>query len=208
MKYKINENIPGWSSAHKLNMLAKLSSEVPDYGWIVEIGSYVGRSSYALGMNKKDNVKLTCIDPWPCERFEQKKIREGTLGIHNDDDFYSIEAWEKNMDEVTNKEAIRMWMPLPLGGSLQFNNKADLLFIDGGHTFAETYQNLKDWVPYLTTPNATIVVDDYLDPEWESVTRAVDVFLESYPGEVEVYRNEDEHYCILTKKCLNTSLTS
>ena len=37
--YKINPNIPGWSSIDKLEMLAEFASQVPDDGWIVEVGN-------------------------------------------------------------------------------------------------------------------------------------------------------------------------
>jgi hypothetical protein len=57
-------NIPGWTSEDDLSVLAKLSSLVPDNGNILEIGSFLGRSTNTLFSNKKESVKLTVVDPF------------------------------------------------------------------------------------------------------------------------------------------------
>lgn len=41
-----------------LENLAKYASMVSEQGIIIELGTFAGRSAYALGMNKKDSVKI------------------------------------------------------------------------------------------------------------------------------------------------------
>ena len=64
-KYKINTEIPGWTTEKKLNMLAEKAAAVPENGTIVELGTFCGRSAYSLGSNKLDSVKLVCVDMFP-----------------------------------------------------------------------------------------------------------------------------------------------
>lgn len=199
MNLIINESIPGWTSRIKLETLAKLASEVPEGGWIVEIGSYVGRSSYALGMNKKDSVLLTCIDPWPTEKFNQVPLRTTLYGTDHEQMHYSIEQWKKNTQGIKNVETIRMWMPLDVNSSLIFKKKAHLLFIDGGHTYEETHQNLHDWVMHRMAPGGKVIIDDYRDSDWPCVTNAVDDFVNQYPS-IKFDRLQDgENYCMLSR---------
>lgn len=203
MTFIINTDIPGWTSEHKLNMLARHAKDVPFYGWIVEIGAYVGRSTYALGMNKHPNTLLTSIDPWPSEQFEKRPIRKDAIGKYSENDCYSIEAWLNNTQEIPNKEYLRMWSPIPRSSSMSFKKLANLVFIDGGHTYEETFQNLEDWVCYRTDFRANVIVDDYSDPAWPDVTRAVDDFMSKQrfisSHRLTLYSNHHEHYAVINK---------
>lgn len=174
--YKINTDIPGWSSEEKLNMLARYASDVKDSGWIVEIGCYVGRSTYALGMNKKDSVTLTCIDPWPKQQFGGRPYKDDILGYpRNSGEEYNFETWQMYTRNIKNIDPMRMWAPLSHDSVIKPSKKADLVFIDGGHTEEETYENIVYWNEILAK-GGTIIIDDYqnnLHP-WPGVDRACD----------------------------------
>ena len=62
MTYNINTSIPGWMSERDLNILAKLSALCPDNSSMLEIGAFLGRSTYSLYANKKETTTLSVID--------------------------------------------------------------------------------------------------------------------------------------------------
>lgn len=64
MIYNVNIDIPGWSSRRDLVFLAKLASMCPDNSSILEIGAFLGRSTYSFYHNKRKSVRLTVVDPF------------------------------------------------------------------------------------------------------------------------------------------------
>jgi len=62
MLYNINIDIPGWSNRQDLALLAKLAAMSPENTAILEVGVFLGRSTYALYHNKPQSASLTVID--------------------------------------------------------------------------------------------------------------------------------------------------
>lgn len=60
----IDTDIPGWIYPRDLLLLATISQLVPDYTLFVEVGSWLGRSSLAIGANINHKARLHCVDPW------------------------------------------------------------------------------------------------------------------------------------------------
>lgn len=58
-------SIPGWGGPEILNVLGTYSRLVPEGGAILELGGLFGRTTYTLGKNKHDSVKMITIDYWP-----------------------------------------------------------------------------------------------------------------------------------------------
>lgn len=168
--YKINESIPGWSDKRKLEKLAELASAVPPNGWIVEVGSYCGRSAYAMGMNKDDTVKLTCFDKFPDEYIA---INETCRGDKTS--LYSYHHFLQNTSEVVNLEAVRAYVPINIE-YLQFTKQIDLLFIDCIHTYEAVKADIAMWYRFMK-PQGVIIFDDYFDM-FPGCVQAVDEFVE------------------------------
>ena len=57
-----NLDIPGWATEEDLKVLEYFASEVPEGGLILEVGSFCGRSSYALAKSCHPSVRVVCID--------------------------------------------------------------------------------------------------------------------------------------------------
>jgi hypothetical protein len=60
----IDTDIPGWMYARDLLLLANASQMMPNNSLFVEAGSFLGRSSLAIGANINPTSTLHCIDPW------------------------------------------------------------------------------------------------------------------------------------------------
>lgn len=171
---KINLDIPGWTSEQCLTMLAKEAASVPDNGWIVEIGSMCGRSSYALGMNKDPSVTLTCIDPFP---FDEHLLDSGIYGNVGNGK-YSFNNFQDNTACIDNLEVLRMFSP-PTCSAMSFTKPIDLLWIDGGHAYHEVMADINFWYP-LVKPGGVIIFDDYEANQFQEVVDAVDEAIVQY----------------------------
>ena len=60
----IDTDIPGWMYPRDLLLLATVARLMPDHSLFVEAGSFLGRSSLAIGANINPLCRLHCVDPW------------------------------------------------------------------------------------------------------------------------------------------------
>lgn len=184
--YNIDDNIPGWSHYLKLKYLAKMASKVPEGGTIVEIGSLYGRSAYALGMNKKQSVRLICIDPLPTE----PKISTSGYGTIQP---YCIETFKNNTKDIQNITLIRGFSPRDC---TNFNDSVDLILIDGDHSYKGVTDDLEFWVPKVKS-GGYVICDDYnnYQASCKYVKPAVDCYLsktklQSFNAGIQVRNND------------------
>lgn len=77
----INEKIPGWMTTQDLKILALIAGTIKPNSTLVEIGSFVGRSTWTLSKNLPNTCRLHTIDT-----FEISKIyNPNSLNyIHNE----------------------------------------------------------------------------------------------------------------------------
>ena len=176
--YKIDETIPGWSSKTKLEKLAQLAFNVKENGLIVEIGSFNGRSAYALGMNKKDSVTLLCVDIFTPEWVSSVMVKDypGTETCYGDtNQIHSYERFCINVSEVNNLQTARMRLPYN-DNFFKFIKEIDLLFIDATHTYDAVKADIDQWCQYLKS-DGVVVFDDYFDA-FPGCIRAVNEYVE------------------------------
>ena len=161
----IDDNIPGWSSVDKLNELAKFASKVKDNGLIVEVGSFCGRSAYALGMNKKDNVELLCVDiftpQWLSSVTPVKEYPGAETCYGDKEQIHAYETFEKNTADVTNMHTAKMLLPYD-GHFFKFTKTIDLLFIDATHTYEAVKSDINQWCVHLAD-DGVVIFDDYFN---------------------------------------------
>ena len=188
--YKINNNIPGWNGRQILNILAELSHLVPENGRILELGALFGRSTYALGHNKKPSVELHVVEIWPtillsnhtevnyhdshCGEDElrllESKIKQNP-GRLEGQDFY--ELWKYWTQGIPNLHSVRGFTTAPNDHYPDF----DFIFHDAGHSYDDVYNDLDHWLPKLK-PDGIIVIDDYDRGSFSGLCDAVDKFVE------------------------------
>ncbi len=173
MDYIIADHIPGWALDHQLVLLSKLASNVNENGCIVELGSFLGKSAYALGMNKLPSVKLYCFDHWnhnvPANTFGGDCPPSGG----DTSQIYSLESFKENMAEVKNLHAIKTYLPYD-ENKIKFDEKIDLLYVDASHKYEDVKEDIKQWCCKVK-PGGIVVFDDYCDI-WPEVQQAVDEY--------------------------------
>jgi len=153
--------IKGWglSSYGENQLLFKCARNGWGEGLIVEIGSYMGRSTKTLarGSKSKKREKVYAIDP-----LEDPKIRETfckNIKAAKIED-YVISDFRKS-DDVAR----------------EFNSAVRFLFVDGSHTYEDAKNDILIWKEFLID-GGIIAVHDYFPKGHlyyrDPVTRAVD----------------------------------
>lgn len=166
-------SIPGWMSEEELHWLASTASS--SYN-VVEIGSFCGRSSRAIGDHLPANGNLYCIDsfkPFHCIPPVISSSEEGEE-IHK--------QFLTNMDDLLSSGKVSLLRMSSLQAVTYISKKpswVDFLFIDGDHSYPVVSMDIVIWLP-LMTKGGIISGHDY--DIYEGVKRAVD---ERFGGSVE-----------------------
>ena len=156
--------IPGWFNYAE--SYDQIVHEIPDDGKIVEIGSFLGRSTHYLAtslMNaNKENVKIYCVDT-----FEGSSEH---VNLKLPKDFFSI--FKENLKFFIGRE-----MVIPCQGrsdSEDILNKfedgsIDYIMVDGAHEHEPVLDDIENWWPKLKS-DGVMLGDDF---DLESVSEAV-----------------------------------
>jgi precorrin-6B methylase 2 len=120
-----------------IQILHKLSKDVPENGVIVEIGCYYGKSSCLIFLSKHESVKMYSIDNFSGTERDQ-----------------SSDQYEKM---VKNMVAFNFYPRLIHGTSecanLFENNSIDLLFIDGCHQYDWVLKDITNFLHKMKSPS-------------------------------------------------------
>ena len=129
------EHIDGFMSSQELWWLYRTAAKMSS---IIEIGSWQGRSTYALCKGCPGTVYA--VDHFRGSKEHQDYIKAGLR---------PFEAFQKNMKEFTNlvvvpKSSAEAWND-PL-----IPQQVDMVFIDGSHTYIDFMDDLLLWGPRAT----------------------------------------------------------
>lgn len=134
-----SDMIDGWMQYGELEWLAK---QAETHKFIVEIGSYKGRSTRALADNTAGVV--VAIDHWRGEAH---------LDIAEEDREKLYTTFCSNMQDLIDSKKV---LPLRVDHSaitdsaFKFDDKhADMVFIDGSHTYEDVKRDINFWFDIL-----------------------------------------------------------
>lgn len=156
MFIELNNDLPGYSTIWTLNIIGREAKMVKNGGWIVEIGSYCGRSSYVIGKNKHPSVCLTCIDAWPSH---PTPIHDNGYAYGNIAACFNYSSFLDNMATIENFNSLRCTLPIDLP-YLDFSKKIDLLFFDLEHHHDFYPSQLSYWHRFMNN-DSKIMLNDY-----------------------------------------------
>ena len=137
-------HIPGWMSEVELYWL---SQQAKRHDSIVEIGSWKGRSSYALAKNCPGRV--ICVDDF-------------SLGG-------TKRAFLKSMKSYLGKKAFLV-EKTSLEAAKMCNERVDMVFIDGSHDFESVRNDILAWLP-----NAKVLIcgHDYFEKDVQKAVHSI-----------------------------------
>jgi predicted O-methyltransferase YrrM len=148
-KIEYDNKIEGWMSKEELNWLFKVASGVKS---VIEVGSWKGRSTHALLTGCKGIV--TAIDHFKGSPGEV--AHKGVKNIFRD--------FKKNVGHFKNLKVIKS---NSLKAAKEFKGTAEMVFIDGAHTYEAVKADIEAWLP-----KATLIICGH-DFQWPGVQKAV-----------------------------------
>ena len=147
-----NLKIPGWMPESELQILEQLATTIPAHGRMVEIGPFLGRSSWCWAKSAHPTVKVTCLDIWNPK--EHPYYPPATIGDPNalnpeygsadnlDEVVGTLENFRRYTRDCHNIEAIRGASPYDFK---DWQEPLDLVFLDGVHHNPIFWDDLNFW---------------------------------------------------------------
>jgi predicted O-methyltransferase YrrM len=151
--------------------------DVPNNGIMVEVGSWMGKSTSCMGeliKNSNKNVKFFAVDtwegswdePWQKETVENIKKQNSSL----------FEVFKNNLKQCGVDEFVIPIQSTSLEAVNLFeDNSLDFVHIDAAYDYENVIADIRAWYPKVK-PGGLITGDDYI---WGTVRKAVHEFFES-----------------------------
>jgi len=159
-------DVPGWLHSVEGYTLMLLAAQGPGIGEIVELGSWMGRSTcwLAYGSKSRGREKVHAVDPFdggPMLGHLDEVKDEGTTYFSFVDHLTKHQLFDHVVPIVaTSTQAIKQW-----------EKPVRLLFIDAVHTYPAVKQDFELWARFLVV-SGVVVFDDVTN---------------QYPGVVQFY---------------------
>jgi predicted O-methyltransferase YrrM len=146
-------SVEGGITAQEAQLLYTAAQTVKD-GCIVEVGSYLGRSTAALALGTRAGFYVPVYAVDPHESF--RGILGGNFGPADRTIFM------QNMLRLEITDVVRMVSLSSEYITASWPDVVGLLWIDGDHRYKAVKRDLACWLPHLR-PNATVVFHDATD---------------------------------------------
>lgn len=164
----------GYMNTHELRWLADHAIK---HNTIIEVGSWHGRSTRALG----DNPMYTHDTIYAVDHFNGSKTEDfnhGSAKWENGDHAF-MEFCDNNVDLIQEGKVIPIRMSSESAAKWfkKHNIKADMIFIDAGHTYEECKADILLWKDLLTD-NGLFCGHDYNG--WIGVNQAVEECISNF----------------------------
>lgn len=158
-----------WMNDDELRLLGRFAQKSKV---IIELGSWFGKSSTVLADNLPRDGVLYCVDTWAGSMAEVDTNHADAKKMDGD---YAFDQFARNLWPHIASGKLR---PIRMHGVhaarlfLDMGLKADLIFIDAGHTCEEVKADIHAYAP-LMNEGGIICGHDCYQPAWPGVTEAV-----------------------------------
>ena len=173
-------DIPGWLSIPEAVALFRVGAfEMPaQYTNVVEIGSWVGKSSVVLGkaLQKRGTGTLYCIDPFDTSGDEESHQAYQTA--QKNFKITPLETFQKNIHHFHLEDQIETLQGFSHDFSKEWDKPIGFLFIDGNHDYDAVLRDFLEWSPHLVPGGIIAFHDVYFDENGKPTGR--------FPGPAQV----------------------
>jgi predicted O-methyltransferase YrrM len=146
--------IPGWFPEGTAVLLYSLMHQRPPRN-VVEIGSYLGRSTVFFGLTLRDlnpRGRVVAIDPHTGDRQLLDR-----LGV---DRLSTFELFRQHCQATGVDELVDAHVATSLEVARRWSDPVDLLYVDGWHSYDAVVADGEAWLSHLSPPGV-VVFDDY-----------------------------------------------
>ena len=175
------DSIKGFLDLNEGIALYEEVKRISENNFCVEIGSYCGKSTCFIGQACKENKsKLITID-------HHKGSEEQQLGeLYFDAEVYdeklgrvnTLPLLEKNLAKFDLEDVVKPLVMDSISASKIVENNADLIFIDGSHTFESAESDYELWKNKIKK-GGTLAIHDIYDSEDEGGQAPNKIFKQS-----------------------------
>lgn len=172
----MENNIPGWMSARDLEILGILAAMVPANGHILEIGSFLGRSTSQLFNSKDKSVSLTVVDTFDMSMFKLKDVLNNPF---NGDPAMLDTACRVSTKEGSWRAGFEYCIGSEIYNQITVNivdskdfildKTYDMIFIDGDHSYIG-FKN--DFEKFQRARNTLLAGDDF-SKKWFGISKTL-----------------------------------
>ena len=158
--------IRGWFDLNKAIAVQRRVKELANDSTLVELGSFQGRSSVAIGAVLPDGARLHCVDHF------QGSSEHYQMNIDVSD---LKQGFMKNIEAFGVSDRIETVDMTTLEAATHFEDESvDFILLDASHDYDSVSADLNAWYPKLRS-GGMLFCDDY-DPRWPGVMKAVAEF--------------------------------
>jgi len=169
------DNVKGWLSQPEQVLLYDLARAVPTGGVIVELGSWMGRSTIMLaaGSLAGPRAKVFAVD-----LFANIGVTSAEYAPHlGDDDPDYFAQFQTNIRKAGVDSIVSPIRGTTVDGSKEWaRSSIDLLFIDADHSFEGIKADFLAWAPHCSC-GSRIAFHDYFNINADGVRRFVNQLL-------------------------------
>jgi predicted O-methyltransferase YrrM len=148
------EYVPGWFHEGSAAVIySHMASQPPET--VVEIGSYLGRSTVFFGLalrNLNPQGRIVAIDPHTGDRQQLEALSAEQLP--------TFELFRRHCRAAGVEALIDARVATSLDVAAQWSDPVDLLYVDGWHSYEAVLADGEAWLPHLSSSGA-VVFDDY-----------------------------------------------
>ena len=155
------QRVPGWMDDEELVYLA---GEASRHALIVEVGSWMGRSTCAMAANTQGRV-IAC-DTWAGSPEHADMLKDKSPRWLKEQ-FLAHAGQYENMVPFQCESVALAYAFGKLG------IYPDMVFLDAGHDYESVKADILAWKPLLRSSNSVMCGHDYSDQYWPGVKRAV-----------------------------------
>jgi len=183
-----NTSIPGWMHKADLEAIEHLSKVVRPGGSVLEIGAFLGRSTWAWCHSVPKDATVYTVDHWAWMPGETD-YGPGNPGYPLDRTKTPKELFDSYVTDCPNLVAIQgnsNEVQLPVSDGHLF----DLVFLDGSHGNPEVHEDIVRWGPRVRQ-GGILCGDDYWEGNettpstWPDIVSEVKAFAASVGKPVE-----------------------
>jgi predicted O-methyltransferase YrrM len=162
------EKITGYLFSEEGKCLYECSSQVPENGVIVELGSFCGKSSRIIAdVARSRKAKLYCVDAF-IPHFDgvptkaEDALKEFTEKV--------LTPFYDQVELIKKDTAV---------AAEYFKQDIDFLFIDADHSYGGVVRDCTAWLPKLKS-GSLVAFHDYNSESWGDVKRAAQLFVSGW----------------------------